>query len=417
VIKPSAHVDTYPAGSNIMWYPLHDHAVDADPNTPGTTPGTLTSEPWLQLIDGDHSWRANGLPVFCNSAYPATCATVPSALSRAASGSGGESQKDAGNGEFPLWESCVLRPTFRTIYTDWENGVQNFPALGDATSSDTRTDPNPPSTSVGATANSYTNGSGTVFVGATNALSIGASDAVFTDAHVGLEYAVYKDGSAAPPLAASANPTSFQIPPGGGDGTWNVDSRANDPCATSATSTAQFVLDTTPPAITAAIAPPGPSFDTASTTTLTFSADDGAGSGVKTVTATLDGAAISSGAVIDTFFLAAGTHSIVVSTEDNVGNAATKTITFEVHATAASLVQNVDRAWTMGLITDPAVYAGLKDKVTQALKKHNAGQHFVEWNVLSAFVNQLLAQRGKGIDAATADRFIGYARDLIARQG
>jgi len=415
-IKQTAQVNTYPAGADVMWYPLHDKAVDADPNTPGTAPGTLTSEPWLQLIDGDHAWRANGLPKFCNSSFPQTCATVPGALSRQASGSGGESQKDAGNGEFPIWESCVLRPAFRVLYTDWENGAQNFPDLGDATSSDTRTDPNAPTVAVGATANSYTN-AGITYVGKANQLRVSASDDVFTDGHVTPAYVLYKAGTLHGAPSASANPASFSIPADGGDGQWNVDATGTDPCATSAVTTTSFVLDTTAPTITAAISPAGPMFDTASTTTLTFSADDGLGSGVKTLTATLDGSPTTTGAVIDTFFLDAGTHTIVVSSEDNVGNASSKTIVFEVHATAESLGKNLDRAFSLGLISKQGIYNSLSAKIDQALKKHLAGQHAVEWNLLGAFVNELRAQSGKAVDPATATRFIGYANDLIARAG
>ena len=43
---------------------------------------------------------------------------------------------DGGNDKFPLWESCLLRPTFATLYRDWENGDAQFPALGDAPSPD-----------------------------------------------------------------------------------------------------------------------------------------------------------------------------------------------------------------------------------------------------------------------------------------
>ena len=52
--------------------------------------------------------------------------------------------------------------------------------------------------------------------------------------------------------------------------------------------------------------------------------------------------------------------------------------------------------------------------LTQALKKHEAGQHSVEANILGGFVDQLLAQRGKAIDAAMADLLIASARDIIA---
>src|SRR5262249_37228212 len=88
-IKSSASVNTYPTGSNVMWYPLHDKAVDADPNTPGTTPGTLSSEPWLQLIDGDHSWRADGPPQVCYTPPPAPRSPPPPARPPPAAGACG----------------------------------------------------------------------------------------------------------------------------------------------------------------------------------------------------------------------------------------------------------------------------------------------------------------------------------------
>ena len=84
---------------------------------------------WLSTIDGDHVWRANGLPRFGPGEDP--------------------DDPHGGAGTFPLWESCVLRPAFRTLYEDWETNPAwwprlaeyqiddpNFPALGDETSSD-----------------------------------------------------------------------------------------------------------------------------------------------------------------------------------------------------------------------------------------------------------------------------------------
>ena len=41
-----------------------------------------------------------------------------------------------GQGNFPLWESNLLRPAFRTLFTDWQNGIDNFPDLGDSTTDD-----------------------------------------------------------------------------------------------------------------------------------------------------------------------------------------------------------------------------------------------------------------------------------------
>jgi hypothetical protein len=41
-----------------------------------------------------------------------------------------------GTGNNPLWESVLLRPGFRTLFTDWQNDLLQFPDLGDGTSPD-----------------------------------------------------------------------------------------------------------------------------------------------------------------------------------------------------------------------------------------------------------------------------------------
>ena len=41
-----------------------------------------------------------------------------------------------GTGHDPLWESALLRPAFKELFTDWQNGALNFPDLGDPTVSD-----------------------------------------------------------------------------------------------------------------------------------------------------------------------------------------------------------------------------------------------------------------------------------------
>ncbi|HYR36750.1 MAG TPA: LEPR-XLL domain-containing protein, partial [Burkholderiales bacterium] len=41
-----------------------------------------------------------------------------------------------GTGNNPLWESQLLRPAFKALFTDWQNGALQFPDLGDPTSPD-----------------------------------------------------------------------------------------------------------------------------------------------------------------------------------------------------------------------------------------------------------------------------------------
>ncbi|HZM80393.1 MAG TPA: FG-GAP-like repeat-containing protein, partial [Candidatus Limnocylindrales bacterium] len=44
---------------------------------------------------------------------------------------------EAGNGNFPLWESELLRPVFKKLFRDWQNGpLLQFPGLRDGTSPD-----------------------------------------------------------------------------------------------------------------------------------------------------------------------------------------------------------------------------------------------------------------------------------------
>lgn len=78
----------------------------------------LDGSPWLLSIDSDHAWRVDGKPRFPNR--------DPGVLPH------------GGSGQFPLWESCLLRPAFRALFVDWENednaDETNFPDLGDACS-------------------------------------------------------------------------------------------------------------------------------------------------------------------------------------------------------------------------------------------------------------------------------------------
>ena len=322
-IKAGAPVNTYPAGSNVMWQPLHG------------------SEPWLQLIDGDHSWRANGLPAFCDASVPGCGTTLTRAIPRSASGSGGESQLNAGNGEFPIWESCVLRPAFRDALHRLGERRRAVPRA--RRRHVVRRRDRPDRSDDDRRCNGELVHERRRHVRRQDERAPRLGDQTPCSRTRGCTWSTpsTRTGTSAA-LAPGTNPQALSIPANGGDGVWKVDSRASDACATGAVSTEQFVLDTTAPVITAGITPPGPQFDTASTTTVSYSADDGAGSGVASLSATLDGTAIPSGYLVDTFYLAPGSHTIVVSTVDNVGNEATKTITFEVHATAESLGKNVD---------------------------------------------------------------------------
>ena len=98
IIKPTAMVST-------------SQTNRPPPRTSWST-GSARLDPWLRSIDTDHAWRVHGRPRFDPR---------PEHL-------------NGGKGNYPLWESCLTRPAFRTLFRDWENGAQQFPALGDTSS-------------------------------------------------------------------------------------------------------------------------------------------------------------------------------------------------------------------------------------------------------------------------------------------
>jgi hypothetical protein len=382
VIKPTASVTTYANGTipaNVM--------VDG---LGGTT--------WLRSIDSDHAWRADGRPRF---------EPRPTHLT-------------GGNGNFPIWESCLARPAFRTLYRDWENGTLQWPALGDDPSAQPGEEA--PVPAIALSGNTVTVG-GTTYVGASHEFTLTADDATFAAGGLSLAYRITKSGAAAGAWTPATMGGSVTIPAGGGDGLYTLELRAEDPCHTFAadtlpdggTASREVFLDTTAPSISiTSPAPEGVVFDTDDLSSIEWTATDG-GSGVETESVTFDGAASTRGAVLDMFLLAPGTHTIVVSAADRLGNASTATRTFKVEATSASLVSNVLRACNEGLIEGNGLCNALLGKVEHAAREHGQGDHAVEHNVLGAWINQLEAQRGKKVDLATADRFIAFAADLIAR--
>lgn len=377
------------ASSNIMTTTL--------PGAPGDP-----SE-WLRLIDGDHGWRQDGAPVFAPG------------------------DNHGGDGNMPLYESCVLRDFgFRTLFDDWENddtpgigdndGVldpaEDFPDLGDSVSFDPN-DPLPPVSALEF-------GNPTVLAGSTRwvtsatPITLQASDDFWFPSEITTSVAV--DGTTKGPIADGATFTFGTH----ADGAATIIHQPSDKCRVSPVLSNTVSVDNTGPAvtITTPVADPPP-YDTDDLVPVTYSANDGAGVGVDTATyaVKLDGVLVSDTFVIDTFLLNAGLHTIAVTVADLLGNVGTSTTTFRVRATAASLQANLARAIAEGKVTNPGARNGLTTIIGQALTSHNRGRHDVEANQLGAFINLLRAKAGNGMDATVANRLIGFAQDLIASGG
>lgn len=392
--------------------------------------------PWLNLIDGDHAWRKDGSPVF--GARPA--------------------DRTGGNGTYPLWTACALRPAFRALFKDWEHPAgscsknqDNFCDDGDLPKPDGFDDlpaRSAPQTFTQDPSKRFVSG-GVTFVGGTTGLTLSvASDGPFTltsangkpAAVVGRWRATGPGGTtlqSTDQVNGSPLPLNFTV--SGPDGVYNLTFDVQDPChlfdATTAsgvgafTTTASVTLDATPPVITITKPRATPSYTTADTETITFSANDGSGSGVKSTTATLDGTAATNGQVLDFFLMNPGLHTLVVTSVDNLGNSATKSVTFRVQATAASLLANWDRARSQGLIPEQNLYDTYRALLVTATQQEAAHN----WTALASSMNQfaeaVLSARNetvqrncttnscKRIDIPTGSRFVTFADLLQANAG
>ncbi len=123
--------------------------------------------------------------------------------------------------------------------------------------------------------------------------------------------------------------------------------------------------DTEPPVITIT-APEAKDYPRSVQMPVNVSAED-AGSGVFALETFLDGVLIPNVGSIDLFFQSLGTHMLLASSTDNVGNAATSTRTFRVIATIDSTPSDIDRAYSLGWMSKK-VYRNIKNDFKDAIE-------------------------------------------------
>jgi hypothetical protein len=183
----------------------------------------LSGSPWLRSITSDHAWRVDARAVNFFD-FP---------------------HVRGGTGQFPVWESCLLRPTFRTLFSDWENPMAAFPELGDVPSPDPDSDPLAPAITLAIEGRSHDDGS-TFYLDRENLLTLVASDgAGFTDEHVALRYRVRAEGAEPGAFVETGPETSFSLE--GPDGVYLVEYQSQDPCHTFADESAGAADDPLPP--------------------------------------------------------------------------------------------------------------------------------------------------------------------------
>jgi hypothetical protein len=344
---------------------------------------------WIRTIDGHEQWRKGSSRSYSN-APPGT---------RLSEG-------------MPMWVDCLARERlFRSLFTDWQHGSQQFPALGEDPEDISAT---PPPTSSLAVIGPHVAVGSKVYVGATTKFKVSATPDHFWNADE-----INVEGAILPNSPTVGTPEITLGPIQGADGEYTVRYNANGFCLDGpphgeTPKEQKFTLDQTPPAITVVSPTQGQVLDVNQMATASFSAVD-AGSGLASLTATLDGVPIANGATIDAFLLNAGDHHLVVKATDKVGNTATVDRKFEVHATIAGLKAAISRARAEKLITLPPNDNSLQNQLDAAQAALDRGNVASAKNKLESVAGLVEGQIGVGIDAAFANRFIGWVNDLVAR--
>ncbi len=179
-------------------------------------------------------------------------------------------------------------------------------------------------------------------------------------------------------------------------------------------------LDNTAPVVSI-VSPTATQYAHSDVLTLDFSSSDGVGSGVASTTPSLDGQTtlgghgLASGQVINLLTeLALGPHSFTVESADHVANDGISAVSFAIVVTPDSIKKDVDLFLAAGLIKNGGMANSLLAKLSAAADARIRGNCSTASNNYSAFIHELQAQSGKGVDAQAAAIMIADAEYLIA---
>ncbi|HLQ62346.1 MAG TPA: hypothetical protein VK131_10820, partial [Candidatus Acidoferrales bacterium] len=276
----------------------------------------------------------------------------------------------------------------------------------------------PPQSSLSIGSPRYPPGSSQPFVTSATPFTVSALDG--TSGVGSVSYRFFRQGAAPPAYTTVAgSTTTFHVT--GSDGTYEVDFFSTNNVGDDETAHSQLVkLDNTAP-VTTIVQPSATPYPHSATLTLNYTVSDGTGSGVASFTPTLDGATtlaghgLASGQAIDLLTeMTLGSHTFRVVATDNLGNTGTTSVTFTVIATPHSLVDDVTQFFALGKIKNRGLEQSLLAKLDAASDALDRGTCNAARNLYQAFINELMAQSGKGIDATAAATMIADAEFVIA---
>jgi hypothetical protein len=208
------------------------------------------------------------------------------------------------------------------------------------------------------------------------------------------------------------------------DGTYAIRARATDASGNVTPPSSQprivILVDTTPPTI--AITQPQPiAYVHSATLVLAYAADDGAGSGVKTRIATMDGSPTLAGHGLAPLQpinllteLSLGPHTFAVDATDFATNGSRKTVVFTIIVTAESIKADVAAFVSSGAINQSNWATSLLDKLGTAATYRARGDCPRANAAYQDFINEVTAQTGKKVAPFAAAILIADARYLIS---
>jgi hypothetical protein len=297
------------------------------------------------------------------------------------------------------------------VYKSWYNQASGAPA--NAASHPWR---EPPVSTLSVGPPTYTSGS--VFVNGATPFSVSAtSNAIATSFGSTRVYSrIYPAGSAPPAYLLYSAPFALSGP----DGAYTLEYYAVDALNNvEPPHAASFILDTTPP-VAAVAQPAAADYAHPDTLTLQYSVSDGAGAGVAAIVPLMDGSAalaghgLASGQIIPLLTeMLVGSHTFSLQATDNLGNANTTSVTFQIIVTPASIKQDVTQLLSGGGIKKAQLTGALLAKLNAAAAAIARGDCGAATNIYQAFIKQVDAQRDKAIDGKSADILIADAQYLI----
>jgi hypothetical protein len=223
----------------------------------------------------------------------------------------------------------------------------------------------------------------------------------FTDVG-GLSTMAWAQGAGAyssPVAYASSLPISLPS-----DGSFVVAVRLVDLAGNVGVYTQSVSVDTLGPAIAYTISPPQSTtigYDGSAAISISASGTD-SGSGVSSVKIVLDSALTVTSGAIDVTTLMAGSHTIVITAVDLVGNTTTQTLTFNLHPSRQAIAAAVNGAVPKSLITSSEA-----SKLLSILNNASASLS----TDLNNFITEVRNQSGKAISAGEASILQSWATD------